>query len=238
MSFTNLCLSVLALGPELSASLIGGLVAAVPVLANHTTKQAREATLIREMNALHPRDLEEAMLASQLLAALHGAEACFAAAEPLDPASKEASRLRRDGLAMQRSVIALQRAYHKSQARPMQEDAAGGEPRPTVPVKPATPPRGKAAEKEIPRTAMGQAAADHADAPVAAGAPAKFDPYADDPSLARLSQNWDKLKRWDDMTMEERREAFGYGAKTARGSNGNGAAAIGPGATEASPTAS
>ena len=221
MSFTHLCLSVLALSPELSATLIRGLLAAVPVVAGETDRQAREAMLIGEMNELKPRDLEEAILASQLLTAHHGAQTCFSALDALDPASKEASRLRRDAMAMQRTVIAMQRALHRSQARPMQQDAAGGEPRPAVPVKLPNPGRGKAAGQENSLVAVAAAAADKAGASVAAAAPAKYDPFKDDPSLERLRQNWGKLKRWEDMTMEERRETFGYGATDSGKSHGN-----------------
>ena len=76
MSLTTLCLSALVLSPELSATLISGLLAAVPVVAGAATREAREATLIQQMNDMHPRDLEEAMLASQFLIAQHNAQAC------------------------------------------------------------------------------------------------------------------------------------------------------------------
>ena len=236
MSFTHLCLSILALTPELSATLIRGLLAAVPVLAGETDKQKREATLIGEMNGLKPRDLEEAMLASQFLTAFHNAEACFSALDGLDPASREASRLRRDGMAMQRNAIAIHRALHRSQARPMLENAEG-EPRPTVPVKLPSPRRGKAAVQENPPVSVAAAAADKAGAAVAAAAPAKYDPFKADPSLERLRQNWGKLKRWEDMTMEERRETFGYGATDSGPSHGNTGTTAGSGSTEAARTA-
>lgn len=116
----------------------------------------------------------------------------------------------------------------------MLEDAAGGEPRPTVPVKLAAVPRGKAAGQENPPDAEGQEAAEGAS--VAAEAPEKFDPFKADPSLERLRQNWGNLKRWEDMTMEERRETFGYVANTPGESNAAGAAAPGPGRTEVSAT--
>ncbi|HET8995418.1 MAG TPA: hypothetical protein VFN42_01995 [Acetobacteraceae bacterium] len=210
MSFTTLCLSVLALSPELAATLISGLLAAVPVVAGETDPQVRQATLIREMNELHPRDLEEAILASQVLAAHHNAQACSTALAGLDPASKEASRLRRDVVAMQRLVLATQRAFHQSQARPMQQDAEGGDPRPMVPARQANPPRGRAAAKEIPPMPAGAAAAEQPGAAVAAGARPKFDPFKADPSLARLRERWNTVGCWEDMTMEERRETFGY----------------------------
>ena len=226
MSFTHLCLSILALSPELSATLISGLLAAVPVVAGETDKQVRQATLTREMNDLHPRDLEEAILASQFLTAHHNALACFSALDGFDPASKEASRLRRDAMAMQRNAVAIHRALHKSQARPMQQDAEG-EPRPILPVKLPNPRRGTAAAKENLPVAVA-AAADKAGASVAAEAPAKYDPFKDDPSLERLRQNWGKLKRWEDMTMEERRETFGYNYEPEPSvpSTGNGGSAI------------
>ena len=228
MSFTTLCLSVLALSPELSATLISGLLAAVPVVAGADTRQQREATLIREMNDMKPRDLEEAILASQFLAAHHNAQACLSALDALDPASKEASRLRRDAMAMQRVALATHRALHTSKARPMLEDAESGGLRPTVPVKLPNPRRGKAAAKENPPVAVAAAAADKAGASVAAEAPAKYDPFKDDPSLERLRQNWGKLKRWEDMTMEERRETFGYNYEPEPSvpSTGNGGSAI------------
>ncbi|HET8995694.1 MAG TPA: hypothetical protein VFN42_03420 [Acetobacteraceae bacterium] len=222
MSLSHLCLSLLALTPELSASLLSGLLAAVPVIPGAATPEQRKALLIQQMNEMQPRDLEEAMLASQFLAAWHQANACFDALEGLDPVSKEASRLRRDGLAMQRSAIATQRALHRSRTRPMLQDADGGEPRPTVPVRLANPPRGRAAGQENPPVAAMPAPANR---PTAAGFPvaqAVAEAYAKDPSLARLAQNWDTLKRWEDMTMEERRETFGYKyePKSPGGSNG------------------
>jgi len=238
MSLTHLCFSVLALGPELSASLLSGLLAAVPLMAGAATPQERRAILIREMDELRPRDLEEAMLASQFLTASHHAEVCFRALEGLDPVSKEASRLRRDGLAMQRSAIATQRALRKSRERPMLEGADGGEPRPTVPVRLANPPRGRAAGKENPPVAATPATANRTTAPADSLAQGLAKSHAEDPSLARLSQNWHKLKRWEDMTMEERRETFGYKyePKSPGGSNGDGAA-NGSAQTEAARTA-
>ena len=227
MSFTHLCLSVLALSPELSASLISGLLASVPAVAGASTRDAREATLIREMNDLNPRDLEEAILASQFLTAHHNAEACFRALDGLDPVSKEASRLRRDAMAMQRNALAIHRELNKTQARPMLEDAESGEPRPTMPVRLPSPRRGEAAGQENPPDAVAAATADDAGASVAAAAPAKYDPFKEDPSLERLRQNWYKLKRWEDMTMEERRETFGYKyePKPPAGANSNGGGA-------------
>ena len=176
MSFTHLCLSVLALSPELSASLISGLLASVPVVAGATTREAREATLIREVNGLNPRDLEEAILASQFLTAHHNAEACFSALDGLDPASMEASRLRRDAMAMQRNALAIHRELNRTQARPMLEDAESGEPRPTVPVRLPNPRRGEAAGQENPPDAVAAATAGDGDGSGAAGGPGKVDP--------------------------------------------------------------
>ena len=34
--------------------------------------------------------------------------------------------------------------------------------------------------------------------------------YNANPSLKRLRERWDDLPRWEEMSMEERRETFGY----------------------------
>ena len=75
-----------ALSPEISAESMDDLIAAAPRTGDHSATDdplGRDATLVGEVDALHPRDLEETILATQLLAAHHSAMACFRAAARL-----------------------------------------------------------------------------------------------------------------------------------------------------------
>lgn len=188
------------LHPEISASIIVDLCAtvAVPSDADPADRPRREATLVAELSQLRPRDLEEAFLASQILALQHAIMTCFRVATKYDVASKEASRLRRDAVALQRSLAGMVRAMHQSQARPISlEDDV---PRPVVPfAEPRHPARHAAppddtAEQEEPADA----------------APPQRDPFEGQPDLKRLNEQWNDLPRWEDMTMEQRREVWGY----------------------------
>lgn len=222
-----------ALSPEISADLMDDLVAAVPRSSDSGTESpfAGGATLVSEVDALHPRDLEETILATQVLAAHHSAMACFRAAAQHDPASKEASRLRRDALTLQRAMAAVLRTLHKSQARPVQENEDDLLPRPTVPTTPPpSPPRATTTRRRKPgetaASTPSRRAEDMAEFPSAAdetrdadGGPSGTEPvvhspppdvFAERPELQRLRDRWYSLPRWEDMTMEERRETFGY----------------------------
>jgi hypothetical protein len=219
-----------ALAPDISADVTDGLIAAVTPTADGSPDDqfGHATTLIAELDALHPRDLEETLLASQLLAAYHGAMHCCRAAERCEVASMEDSRLRRDAIALQRSALATLHALHKSQARPVLEDAVDLVPRPTVPTvipKPArTPPPAEAAAHHPasradaePDTAVPAGARPNAaqpptanGGPPATSAPERKDPFAGHPDLRRLNDRWYDLPRWEEMTMEERRETFGY----------------------------
>ena len=217
MSFpaSNPLPSLPAICPEISADLMDGMCAAVPRPAGAGPGDGgfgRDATLISQMDALHPRDLEETMLATQVVVAYHGAMACLAAATRLDPASREASRLRRDGVAQQRALIALLRALHKSLARPVIEDPDTCVPRPTVPTRPSPQARPQ------PARTVAAAVAQDEEAP-----PRRPDPFENDPDLRRLRDQWDTLPRWENMTMEQRRATWGYKPEQPKdGSPGNG----------------
>ena len=97
-----LCALLPALATEIAADAIGALLAAVPRLAGNDDPARTQPALVGQLADMHPRDWEEAMLAVQSIAAFHGATLCTQAAAGLDPASKEASRLRRDAAVQQR----------------------------------------------------------------------------------------------------------------------------------------
>ena len=116
----------------------------------------------------------------------------------------------------------------------MQENEADPLPRPTVPTTPPPPvpstavPRAAATRRRKPEEAAAPASSRQADGVAAAAGDetryADDDPdgtgpvvhgpppdlFADQPQLQRLRDRWHSLPRWEDMTMEERREAFGY----------------------------
>ena len=224
------------LSPEISADLMDSLIAAAPRTGDTPIDDplGRDATLISEVDALHPRDLEETILATQLLAAHHSAMACFRAVAHCDPASKDASRLRRDAIALQRSAGAVLRALHRSQARPVHQNEADLLPRPTVPTTPPpAPPRATTPRRRKPQDAAdaatreppvrspdtpsandGAPSADDAPAAIDSAAPSAEAPppdlFARNAGLQRLRNRWATLPRWEDMTMEQRRETFGY----------------------------
>ena len=214
-----------ALDPEISAHITDDLLAAVRKPADSTGADdplGREAMLISEVDAFHPRDLEETVLVVQVLSLHHSSMACFRAAAQCEVTSKEASRLRRDGIALQRSLAAMLRALHKSQARPICDDDLV--PRPTVPVsvprrtakaaarpKQADPPPlpahgGQTTEPDAESGTVPAAS----DPPAAAAPKRRINPFEGHPDLQRLNDRWNDLPPWEQMTMEERREAFGY----------------------------
>ena len=127
-----LCALLPALAPDIAAELIGELLAAVPRLPVPHDPAERERVLVRRLAGMGPRDPEEAMLAVQAVIAYFGATLCTQAAEALDPAGKEASRLRRDAAVQQRALVALLRALLRARARPMLADPETGEARPAV----------------------------------------------------------------------------------------------------------
>ena len=129
---STLCALLPALDPDLAAGVIGDLLAAIPCRPGHDDPAMHAPGLVRRLAAMHPRDLEEAMLAMQFLAAHCGATRCAEAAAGLDPAGKDASRLRRDAAVQQRVMASLRRALERSRMRPMLADPATGEVRPTV----------------------------------------------------------------------------------------------------------
>ena len=133
----------------------------------------------------------------QLLAAHRGAVLCLRAVRRLDAASPEASRLRRDAVLQQRVGTTLQRALDRARARPLLADAATGEVRPAVPV---AEPRAAGARRPA-------AAAEPEEAPPPFPPP---DVFAGKPDLQRLHERWHSLPRWEDMSVEERRETWGY----------------------------
>ena len=223
----DLASSFPALDPEISADVTGSLIAAVTGPADAGGQDdsfGRETTLIAELDAFHPRDLEETVLVAQLLAAHHGAMTCFRAAGQCEVTGKEASRMRRDAIALQRSLLATVRALHKSQVRPVSEDELV--PRPVVPIavprQAARPqPAHPRARPDNARPAAGIAVDDAgrgnaepeggASAQPAAPAPKRrSNPFEGHPDLQRLNDRWDSLPPWEQMTMEERRETFGY----------------------------
>jgi hypothetical protein len=227
-----------ALAPAISAAVTDDLFAAVPKPpadpANPDGGSGRETTLIGEIHAFHPRDLEETTLVVQYLSAYHGAVACLRAAAACDVTSREASRLRRDAVVFQRSMQTILCALHKSQARPISEDEAV--PRPAVPVARPHPIIKAAASRQHPPAGSDKAPpasrraehqgsepgnADPEEQVEAGGSPGDAatqapdppppaDPFKGDPSLRRLNNRWKDLEPWERMTMEERRETWGY----------------------------
>ena len=210
-----------ALAPDIAANIADDLIAAVPPKPDSAPgdRFGHETTLIAELDALHPRDLEETLLAAQMLAAHHAAMRCFQAAAQCEVTSKEASRLLRDGIALQRSLLATLRALHKSQARPVLEDDVDLMPRPTVPVVAPKPARARVADRPAARQPAPRAAgATDTAAPEAANeqspaAPApkpRKNPFEGHPDLQALNDRWYDLPPWEQMSMEERRKTFGY----------------------------
>ena len=237
-----------ALDPGISADITDGLLAAVPRPADSAgadDRFGRDITLISEVDAFHPRDLEETILVVQVLSAHHSAIECFRAATQCEVTSKEASRLRRDAIAMQRALAATLRALHKSQARPISDEDLV--PRPAVPTSrprrteretpppepvasPAPPPprHDRAAPTDAAGPANGHAAnpgaePDNAEPGNASSSPSRGDrdplppapkprvnPFEGHPDLQRLNDRWNDLPPWEQMTMEERRETWGY----------------------------
>lgn len=187
--------------PDLAAHLAEGQPAALAPPANTDAPSGHDAPPVPQVAGLNPRDLEETLFATQLLAAHVCALQCFGASEQVGFVSPDASRLRRDAILLQRSMVTVLDALHGSQARPMLADASGLPPRPTVPV--MLPPQ---AAQQPDGAAPPPAAEESDDAtPQPPG-----DPLEGNPSLQRLRDNWDTLPRWEDMTVDQRREAFGY----------------------------
>jgi len=198
-----LCALLPALATDIAAGMIGQLLAAVPRPHPDEDPAAADLALVRELAELAPRDMQEAMLAVQMLAASHSAILCLHAAAQLDIASKEASRLRRDAALQQRVVATLQRALHRAQARPLLADPAGGEARPGIlPAAPRPP-------AEPRRSPVPDQAAE-ADKPWPPD-----DVFDGHPDLKALNDRWYSLPRWEDMTMEERRQTWGYKGESA-----------------------
>ena len=195
-----------ALAPDIAADITDDLIAAVPPKPDSTPGDqfGHETTLIAELDALHPRDLEETLLAAQMLAAHHAAMRCFQAAAQCEVTSKEASRLLRDGIALQRSLLATLRALHKSQARPVLEDDVDLMPRPTVPVVVPKPARAQAADRPAAREAANE------QPPAAPPPKPRKNPFEGHPDLQALNDRWYDLPPWEQMSMEERRKTFGY----------------------------
>jgi len=104
------CALLPALDPDIAADMIRDLLAVVPRPSGYDDPAQADLALVRKLAGMHPRDLEEAMLAVQLLAAYYGATLCTQVLAGLDPVSKEASRLRRDAAAQQRVIVTLHRA--------------------------------------------------------------------------------------------------------------------------------
>jgi len=200
------CALLPALPTDLAADVIDELLAAVPCLPGNGDPARREPALVRKLAALRPRDLEEAMLAVQIVSAYCGATLCTQAAAGLDPASREASRLRRDAAVQQRVMASLQRALNRSRLRPMLADPATGEVRPTVP--PAAAPSTRRPPADAKADASGEAEQVKPFPP-----PDLFD---NDPELKALNERWYSLPRWEDMTMEERRQTWGYKGEPAK----------------------
>ena len=198
---STLCALLPALAPDLAAGVIGDLLAAIPCRLGHDDPAGHELDLVRSLAAMHPRDLEEAMLAVQILAAYHGATLCNQAAAGLDPATKDASRLRRDAAVQQRAHVILHRALLRARARPMLADPETGEVRPTV--APAAAP----VTRRQPADAARADAAGEAEPAKPFPPPDVFDGH---PDLKALNDRWYSLPRWEDMTMEERRQTWGY----------------------------
>jgi len=188
-----------ALAPAIAAGVIAQLLAALPRLPEHADPAASDRALVGQLAELHPRDLEEAMVGVQFLIANHGATLCTQAVKGLDPVSKEASRLRRDVAIQQRAIATLLRALDRLRKRPMLADPASGAVRPT-----AAPARSAAR----PRAA---AAAQRQEEEEAAAKPWPPDDVFDGhPDLKALNDRWYTLPRWEDMTMQERRDTWGY----------------------------
>jgi len=204
-----LCALLPALATDIAAGVIADLLAAIPRLPAGHDPATRELTLVRRLAELHPRDLEEAMLAVQFIAASCVATLCAEAAAGLDPVSKEASRLRRDVALQQRVQATLHRALERARARPMLADVESGEVRPTVMP---------AATATVRRTA---AAAQAAEEKAEAAKPWPPDDVFDGhPDLKALNDRWYSLPRWEDMTMEERRQTWGYKPESANAADG------------------
>ena len=214
-----LCALLPALATDIAAGLIGQLLAAVPRLRQDQDPASADLALVRELAELHPRDMQEAMLAVQQLAAHHHAILCMQAAMQLDIASKEASRLRRDAAMQQRVMATLQRALRQSQARRMPTDAATGE----APVaEPQAEPRPAVTRRRSAAPAIPAAPEDTAEASKPFPRPDLFDNH---PDLKQLNDRWHSLPRWEDMSMEERRQTWGYKPEPVAAPDGGGPAA-------------
>jgi len=197
-----LCAMLPALAPDIAAGLIAELLAAIPRLPAPHDPAERERVQVRRLADMGPRDPEEAMLAIQAIIAYFGATLCTQAAEALDPASKEAARLRRDAALQQRALVTLHRVLLRARMRPMLADREIGEARPAV--LPAAAP----AARRQPADAVASA-----DAPEQAAPAKRFPPpdvFDGHPDLKALNDRWYSLPRWEDMTMEERRQTWGY----------------------------
>ena len=196
-----LCALLPALAPDIAAELIGELLAAVPRLPAPHDPAERERVLVRRLAGMGPRDPEEAMLAVQAVIAYFGATLCTQAAAALDTTGKEASRLRRDAAVQQRALVALLRALLRARARPMLADPETGEARPAVLPAAAPATRGQRAD------ASAKQAPEEAEPAKPFPPPDVFDGH---PDLKALNDRWYSLPRWEDMTMEERRQTWGY----------------------------
>jgi hypothetical protein len=193
-----------AIPPGLRASVIDNLLAAIPPPpdSDAADRLAHETMLIAHLDELRPRDLEETLLAVEFLVAHHTSMRCFAEAGRRKPGGRKASRLCRDGIALQRAAQAAHRALQKSQRRPMLRDAADQAPRPTVPTVMPKPVAAKPADRAAAKAA--------AEAKVDTPPKPNKNPFEGQPDLQALSDRWHDLPPWEEMTMEERRKTFGY----------------------------
>jgi len=229
---STLCALLPALDPDLAAHVLDDLLAAVPRLKTGDDPAKFGPALVRKFAAMHPRDLEEAMLAVQIIAAQNGAALCTQAGEALDPASKEASRLRRDAAMQQRVIATLLRALHRARARPMLADPQTGEvwasvaPAATAPAERRHPAGGSARGSARAEAAARKEAAARAEEEAASQPFPPPDVFDGHPDLKALNDRWYSLPRWEDMTMEERRQTWGYKPEPANATD----LATGPGA--------
>jgi len=178
---------------------------------------------LAEMEALEPHDALETMVAGQAVIAMRNGFACFHEATQSEFASKEATAMRREGLAHQRVMLSALRLLAKAQQR-------FAPPRPARAAKPVAEETPEEAQRRQQWEFVGPLPPEFSlpfeeetvDAdgkivpprryhmPVECLPPITQEVYRNDPSLLYLRENWKDYKGWENMTKEERLKMFGY----------------------------
>ena len=160
--------------PSFIISLVQQEIAARCIDIDPAAQPISDQAVSEQIQAFEPGDAVEALIAGQMLIAHHGSSACFRKARQHDPGSAKASRLRRDGIAQQRLLLAAARLLLKPR-RSRQKPAAA------------------APKRAVPRLAF-----------------AAPPPETRDPASANASPPQVRAPRWEELTMEQRREYYGY----------------------------